>query len=302
MPDFYFARYLPLLIHILVAGGVASAIVLLSYFIGQHKYNKSKMSPYECGMEPVGNARQRFTVKFYLVAMLFILFDVEAVFLYPWAIVQRDSESRPAWACSGSGRCWCTSASCSPVTGTLEEGRARLEQTRQGGEDLRMALEPAITDLEQLKDRPEVARLLAWNAGAVTGAKFDRNELTIWVDRTSLREACLTLKNDPQLQYNALADITCVDWYPKDPRFEVVYQLFSIPNKTYLRLKVKLSGDDASLDSLVPIWPGANFFEREVFDLFGIRFDEHPNLTRIMMPEDWEGHPLRKDYPVEGYR
>src|SRR5665811_1188230 len=97
-----------------------------------------------------------------------------------------------------------------------------------------MALEPAITDIEQLKDRPELARLLAWNAGAITGAKFDRNELTIWVDRTGLREACLTLKNDPQLQYNALADITCVDWYPKAPRFEVVYQLFSIPNKNYL--------------------------------------------------------------------
>ena len=78
--------------------------------------------------------------------------------------------------------------------------------------------------------------------------------------------------------------------------------MFSIPNKKYLRLKVKLSASDASVDSLVPIWPGANFFEREAFDLFGIRFDEHPNLTRIMMPENWEGHPLRKDYPVEGYR
>ncbi len=89
MPDFYFARYLPLLIHILVAGGLAAAIVTLSYFIGQHKYNKAKMSQYECGMQPVGDARQRFTVKFYLVAMLFILFDVEAVFLYPWAILAR---------------------------------------------------------------------------------------------------------------------------------------------------------------------------------------------------------------------
>jgi NADH-quinone oxidoreductase subunit A len=89
MPDFYFARYLPLLIHIAIVGGLAVAMVLLSYFIGQHKFNTSKMSPYECGMQPVGDARQRFTVKFYLVAMLFILFDVEAVFLYPWAIVSR---------------------------------------------------------------------------------------------------------------------------------------------------------------------------------------------------------------------
>ena len=165
-----------------------------------------------------------------------------------------------------------------------------------------MALEPAITDVTLLKDRPELAALLAWNTSAVTGAKFDRDELTIWLDRIALRQACLTLKNHPQLSYNALADITCVDWYPSTPRFEGVYQLFSIPNKKYLRLKVKLSGEDANIDSLVPIWPGANFFEREVFDLFGVRFDEHPNLARIMMPEDWEGHPLRKDYPVEGYR
>ena len=165
-----------------------------------------------------------------------------------------------------------------------------------------MALEPAITDMEQLKARPEVAALMAVNAFAVTGAKFDRNELTIWVDRVALRDCCLALRSNSQLQYNALADLTCVDWYPKEPRFEVVYQLFSTANKKYLRLKVRLSGDDANVDSLTPLWPGANFFEREVFDLFGVRFDEHPNLTRIMMPEDWEGHPLRKDYPVEGYR
>jgi NADH-quinone oxidoreductase subunit C len=165
-----------------------------------------------------------------------------------------------------------------------------------------MALQPAITDIEQLKDRPEVAALLALNAAAVTGAKFDRNELTIWVDRIALRAVCQELRNNPQLQYVALADLTCVDWYPREPRFEVIYQLFSIANKKYLRLKVRLSGSDANIDSLTPIWPGANFFEREVFDLFGVRFDEHPNLVRIMMPENWEGHPLRKDYPVEGYR
>jgi len=165
-----------------------------------------------------------------------------------------------------------------------------------------MALEPAITDMEQLKSRAEVAALLAWNASAVTEAKLDRDQLIVWLDRTALRDACLVLKNDPQLQYNALADVTCVDWYPREPRFEVVYQLFSTTKKKYLRLKVRLSGVDANIDSLTPIWPGANFFEREVFDLFGVRFDEHPNLVRIMMPEDWEGHPLRKDYPVEGYR
>jgi NADH-quinone oxidoreductase subunit C len=165
-----------------------------------------------------------------------------------------------------------------------------------------MALEPAITDLAQLKDRPEVAALLAWNPAALTGAKFDRNELTIVLAREVLRDACLALKNDPALQYNALADVTCVDWFPREPRFEVVYHLFSTIKKKYLRLKVKLQGEDPSIDSLTPIWPGANFFEREVWDLFGVRFDQHPNLVRIMMPENWQGHPLRKDYPVEGYR
>jgi len=90
MPDNYFARYLPLLIHFLLAGAVAGAIVLLSWLIGQRKPTRAKLSPYECGMTPVGDARERFSVKFYMVAMLFILFDVEAVFLYPWAIILKD--------------------------------------------------------------------------------------------------------------------------------------------------------------------------------------------------------------------
>ena len=89
MPDNYFAQYLPFLIHILMAGGFAVAVVSLSWLIGQRKPTRAKMSPYECGMTPVGDSRQRFSVKFYLVAMLFILFDVEAVFIYPWAVILR---------------------------------------------------------------------------------------------------------------------------------------------------------------------------------------------------------------------
>jgi NADH-quinone oxidoreductase subunit C len=165
-----------------------------------------------------------------------------------------------------------------------------------------MALEPALTDLEQLKSHAEVACLLTWNAAAVEGAKFDRNELSIYVERTALRSACTTLKNDPSLQYDSLSDVTCVDWIPRGPRFEVIYHLFSTVTKKRVRLKVRLAGDNPAVDSLVPIWAGANFFEREVFDLFGVRFNEHPNLKRIMMPDNWEGNPLRKDYPVEGYR
>jgi NADH-quinone oxidoreductase subunit C len=165
-----------------------------------------------------------------------------------------------------------------------------------------MPLAPAITDAEQLKGHPAVACLLAWNAAAVTGVKFDREEMTIWVDRANIREACAILRDDPECLFNFLADVTCVDWYPAEPRFEVVYHLLSIPKKERVRLKVQLDSASPAVESLTSIWPGANYFEREVFDLFGIRFTGHPYLRRLLMPEDWEGHPLRKDYPVEGYR
>jgi NADH-quinone oxidoreductase subunit A len=97
MPDNYFERYLPFLIHILLAGGFATAVVSLSWLIGQRKPTRAKMSPYESGMTPVGDARGRTSVKFYLVAMLFILFDVEAVFLYPWAVILRDLKHFGLW-------------------------------------------------------------------------------------------------------------------------------------------------------------------------------------------------------------
>jgi NADH-quinone oxidoreductase subunit C len=165
-----------------------------------------------------------------------------------------------------------------------------------------MALAPAITDLEQLKGHPAVARLLAWNPASVEGAKFDRDEMTIIVERGAIREACALLREDPACAFNFLSDITCVDRYPAEPRFEVIYHLLSIPKKERVRLKVKLDGGSPAVESLTSVWPGANFFEREVFDLFGVRFTGHPYLRRILMPEDWEGYPLRKDYPVEGYR
>ena len=97
MPDNYFARYLPLLIHFLLAGALACAIVLLSWLIGYRRPTRAKLSPYECGMIPVGDARERFSVKFYLVGMLFILFDVEAVFLYPWAVILRQLKVFGFW-------------------------------------------------------------------------------------------------------------------------------------------------------------------------------------------------------------
>ena len=165
-----------------------------------------------------------------------------------------------------------------------------------------MPLVPAITDIEQLKDHPAIVRLFASKSVVLEGAKFDRDEMTIYVERGSIRDACVQLRDDPACPFNFLTDVTCVDWYPQEPRFEVVYHLLSIPNKERVRLKVRLQGDSPALESVTSIWPAANFFEREVYDLFGVRFDGHPYLRRILMPEDWDGNPLRKDYPVEGYR
>ena len=159
---------------------------------------------------------------------------------------------------------------------------------------------PAITDLEQLKSHPALATLLEWNSSAVEGAKFDRDEISVYIARELIRPACEQLKAKGLIDF--LSDLTCADFYPRAPRFELAYHLLSIQHKERLRLKVKLEGEDAAVESITAVWPAANFFEREVFDLFGIRFLGHPYLRRIMMPEDWEGHPLRRDYPVEGYR
>ncbi len=132
-----------------------------------------------------------------------------------------------------------------------------------------------------------------------TDAKFDRNELTVTVAAENIVAAAGAAK---AAGYNFLEDVTAVDWYPSEPRFQITYHILSHSLKQRLRLAVRLMGDAPKLDSITPVWPSANFYEREVFDLFGVHFNGHPNMVRIMMPEDWQGHPLRKDYPVEGYR
>jgi NADH-quinone oxidoreductase subunit C len=165
-----------------------------------------------------------------------------------------------------------------------------------------MALAAAVTNIEELKDHPAIARLLAWKAGAIEGVKYDRSEISIYVERSSLREACALLRDDAGCAFTFLSDVTCVDWFPSEPRLEVIYHLLSIAKKDRVRLKVRLQGSDPVVESVTSVWPAANYFEREVFDLFGVRFSGHPYLRRLLMPEDWEGYPLRKDYPVEGYR
>jgi NADH-quinone oxidoreductase subunit C len=145
---------------------------------------------------------------------------------------------------------------------------------------------------------PENAAVKAL-ATLATDAKFDRAELTITVAHENIIAACQAVQ---QAGYTFLEDVTAVDWYPSEPRFQITYHILSMSLKERIRLAVRLNGEDAALDSITGVWPSANFYEREVFDLFGVHFSNHPNLTRIMMPTDWNGHPLRKDYPVEGYR
>jgi len=144
--------------------------------------------------------------------------------------------------------------------------------------------------------------LRSWNAQAVAEVIEYRGETTIVVPRESLRALAQRCREDAALDFNLLTDATCVDRFPHEPRFEVNYHLVSIARRDKLRLKVRLSGDDPVVDSLFTVWPGANWLEREIFDLFGISFTGHPDLRRILLPDDWEGHPLRRDYSVEGPR
>jgi NADH-quinone oxidoreductase subunit C len=122
-------------------------------------------------------------------------------------------------------------------------------------------------------------------------------QLSINVDGARIVEICEFLKSDPETSFEYLSDLTCVH-YPdrREAPFEIVYNLFSISNNERVRLKVRTSD---SVDSVTSIWPAANWLEREVFDLFGVGFNNHPDLRRLLLPPDWEGHPLRKDYPLE---
>ncbi len=145
-------------------------------------------------------------------------------------------------------------------------------------------------------------QLRAWNPNAIEEVIEFRGETTIVLPRKILVAAAGQCRDNPALKFDLITDATCVDRYPHEPRFEVNYHLVSIPRKDKVRLKVRLSGSDPVADTLTTVWPGANWLEREIFDLFGIQFTGHPDLRRILLPEDWEGHPLRRDYPVEGFR
>ena len=153
---------------------------------------------------------------------------------------------------------------------------------------------------EQLKDNPAVVALDSSMPDVITGGHAERGEPTVFISPAAITEACRFLKQERR--FIRLSGITAVDWLPNNPRFEVVYLLHSLDENARLRLKCLVSEPDPEIDSVTGVWRSANWYEREVFDLFGIRFRNHPDLRRILMPSDWEGHPLRKDYPVHGFK
>jgi len=120
---------------------------------------------------------------------------------------------------------------------------------------------------------------------------------TVRVPSANLVEVCRTLRDHAELQFILLADLTAVDWWPREPRYEVVYHLSSMTRR--LRLKVAVDGTSARLPTVQSVWPAAGWLERETWDMFGIVFEDHGDLRRLLMPEEWEGHPLRKDFPVQ---
>lgn len=136
-------------------------------------------------------------------------------------------------------------------------------------------------------------------AGAEIGIDpaFDRPSLVVPRDR--LVEAARALRDTPGLEFDVLTEVTAADSWPAEPRFAVVYHLLSTQRLNLLRVKVLLSDNDPHVSTVCAVWPSANWLEREVWDLFGVVFEGHPDLRRLMMPDDWEGHPLRKDYPVQ---
>jgi NADH-quinone oxidoreductase subunit C len=153
---------------------------------------------------------------------------------------------------------------------------------------------------ESLQEHPTAASVAAFDADALVTGKFDRAELTLEIAREKVLPVCRFLKDE--LKFVRLSTIAGVDRYPAEPRFEVVYHLHSLERKERLRVKCRLPGVSPEIDSVTAVWRGAGWYERETFDLFGVRFRNHPDLRRIMMPDDWEGHPLRKDYNITGAR
>jgi NADH-quinone oxidoreductase subunit C len=137
-------------------------------------------------------------------------------------------------------------------------------------------------------------------SGAIGEETVFRGETSLTIDREAIVPFCEFLRDEETLAFDFLSDLCGVDRHPASPRFQVVYHLYSLRHGHRLRVKVALGAEDPVIDSVVPVWETAEWHERECFDLFGIRFRNHPDLRRILLPEDFDGHPLRKDFPLEG--
>jgi NADH-quinone oxidoreductase subunit C len=155
-------------------------------------------------------------------------------------------------------------------------------------------------------DPIQIAKMIEENfPGQVLGTTTHVGQIGVMLKKESIKAACLYLRDEPALKMDHLADLTAVDFsqYPGDAglRFEVVYNLISTVYHHRIRLKVRVPEEDPRIDTVSSIWQTANWHERETYDLMGIKFDGHPDLRRILLTDDWEGHPLRKEYPVKGY-
>ena len=142
-------------------------------------------------------------------------------------------------------------------------------------------------------------RLIEAQGAALKATHANLGDATAIVDPASLVDVMRFLRDDPACQFDMLTDLTAVDYLGEEPRFEMVYHLYSVPKNQRLRVKARVAERAAEIATLCALWPSANWMEREVWDLYGIRFAGHPDLRRILLYEEFEGHPLRKDYPKE---
>jgi len=157
-----------------------------------------------------------------------------------------------------------------------------------------MALAPPITDIQQLTSHPALGRLIGWNASVVQEVKFDREELTIWIAKEAIREVCTILRDSADCPFNYLADLTCVDWYPAEPRFEVVYHLLSISKKERVRLKVRLDGSSPAIESVTSVWPAADFYDPDAGRLGRPSYAEGLSGGRLPIGHDAISHHCRR--------
>ncbi|HYK88736.1 MAG TPA: NADH-quinone oxidoreductase subunit C [Acidobacteriota bacterium] len=166
-----------------------------------------------------------------------------------------------------------------------------MEDRRTG-----MGIEHAATDPSKIELALELLR--EEFPEGVLETSFPQGDAMAVVQPQSLTKVMEFLKNDPRLQFSMLVDITAVDHLGRSPRFDIVYHLLSIPFKRRLRIKVRIADGEPVVESLTPLWGAADWLEREVWDMYGVRFAGHPDLRRILLYEEFQGHPLRKDYPI----